>query len=204
MLWSSDVEIIDETGATLGSVVDEIIGSDSDRPSTRFAAMLTDHRCTSFFGVFRRSALEGTQLHGSFIDSDRALLAEIALRGKILCCRERLFFNREHAARYTARFAQKSFATRLERNTWLDTRNSSRKMHLWIRFITYAAIVWKWIPGNRERLACYGKLRDWLFEPFHMRDLAKEIVWTVNPRLLLRATDVKRAALGVRRARRTP
>ncbi len=151
-----------------------------------------------------QTALEGTRLHGSFIDSDRALLAEVALRGKILCCREPLFLNREHAARYTAKIAKKSFATRTEANLWLDARNSSRKMHLWLRFLTYVAIVWKWIPDNRERLACYSKLCVWLFEPFHIRDLAKEIVWIINPGFLLRATEAKRAVVGVRRARRAP
>lgn len=201
VLWSSNVQIIDESGNSLGLVVDDIAGSDSDRPSRRFAAMLTDHRCTSFFGVFRRSALEGTQLHGSFIDSDRVLLAEIALRGKILCFREPLFFNREHASRYTASIAKQAFASRREASRWLDSRNSSRKMHLWIRFIAYVAIVWKWVPDIRERLACYGELRRWLFEPFHLRDLAKEIVWVVSPDFLLRASRAKRSAIGPRDAR---
>jgi glycosyltransferase involved in cell wall biosynthesis len=52
---------------------------------------------THVYGVIRRASLQRTHLYQSFIGSDRALLAELALLGRFRSTPERLFVKRIHA-----------------------------------------------------------------------------------------------------------
>lgn len=199
VLWATEVVEIGPEGEKKRLIRDELVGCDSPSPSKRLSAMMTNHRCTAFFGVFRREALVGTQLHGTFADSDRALLAEISLRGRIIYRMEPLFFNREHPNRYTSKIARGAFQTRDEAMNWLDTSQSgSRQPSHWIRLKKYWTAVGKHVKSPKDRIACYGHVVGWLFAKYTARNLLLDAAWAVNPKLVYFMLGTKRRLFGVR------
>ena len=101
-LVQSLVAIIDAEGETISTYDSKLTGSNSDDPAERFRALvLNRHICTEVFGVFRTDVLRRTPgLAHPYHGVDRALLAEIALLGKLEQIPEVLFYNREHPNRY--------------------------------------------------------------------------------------------------------
>ena len=82
VLCTVGVVEIDAAGAVLRRYANDFPGIDAASPARRFAAVIhTRHQCEDFFGLFRRAALTGSDLHGAYNGSDRVLLAEMALRG---------------------------------------------------------------------------------------------------------------------------
>jgi hypothetical protein len=64
-------------------------------PVTRFRRALAETRLNNAFnGVYRADALRRTSLNGEYMGSDIVVVAEIALRGKVLRLPESLFFRR--------------------------------------------------------------------------------------------------------------
>jgi len=73
-----------------------------DSPSRRFFGVLVQTiRCQEIYGLIRTDALQRTGLHRPFANSEKALIAELALLGKIHEVPERLYFSRWHDARYS-------------------------------------------------------------------------------------------------------
>ena len=69
-------------------------------PADRFERAITlGGTCFPIFGVFRTEMLKRSTLHRSYYGSDRALIAEAALMGKLLRVDEAVFYNREHPKR---------------------------------------------------------------------------------------------------------
>jgi glycosyltransferase involved in cell wall biosynthesis len=91
---------IDEEGReipTVGMEAPEILDDD---PAVRFIKALVQlGTCFPIFGLFRKNVLEKTTLHRPYYSSDKALLAEVALLGKIGFVPAAIFFNREHKQR---------------------------------------------------------------------------------------------------------
>lgn len=73
--------------------------SDSPNPCTRFRYLCWDHPCYPIFGVIRTEALRQTGAFGHYPSSDRVVLAELSLHGRIVRIPERLFLHREHGDR---------------------------------------------------------------------------------------------------------
>lgn len=70
----------------------------ADSPVRRFRDIHVDLvRCFDIFGVIRADVLRGTALHRSYYGSDKALLVELALRGRFHEVPEPLFLKRDHA-----------------------------------------------------------------------------------------------------------
>ena len=102
VLCNTVVSYIDSAGAQLGLYDSRLSGADSLSPSERFAWMvLRSHTCVDFFGLLRREALRGSLLHDTFHGADRALLAQLALRGRMIQLPAPLLAIREHPNRYT-------------------------------------------------------------------------------------------------------
>lgn len=156
------VEYIDSDGASLGTFDSRLVGADADRASTRFAAMaLRPHPCNEFFGLARRSALEGSLLHGNYHGTDRALLAQLALRGRILVIRKPLIKMRTHPARYS-----ECARTPGARRAWHNAACEGQVgLPSWRLYRDYWRVVAQELSGSRERTRCYGHLIRW---------------WTVN------------------------
>ena len=102
VLCNTVVDYIDPQG-TVFAFYDSVLGEASGPdPVQRFAAMvLRSHSCVDMFGMIRRSAMEGSLLHATFHGADRAFLAQMALRGRLLQLPEHLVQMREHRNRYT-------------------------------------------------------------------------------------------------------
>ncbi len=96
VLCHSLVTRIDELGEITGPYTDEL-DFDGDDPADRFGrAMAFNHSCVSVFGVVRLDVLRRTKLIASYVGSDRALLADLALSGKLANVPETLFLWRNH------------------------------------------------------------------------------------------------------------
>jgi hypothetical protein len=66
-------------------------------PSRRFKHVIfTPHSCVIVFGLVRTPALAATRLIAPYVNSDRILLAELALRGRLFEVPEFLFAPRDH------------------------------------------------------------------------------------------------------------
>ena len=80
-------------GAQLGAVL-------FDDPAERFHhTIMNSGSCYPIFGLFRTEALRKSLGHQPYYGSDRALLAELALMGKMIEVEEAIAFNRDHEAR---------------------------------------------------------------------------------------------------------
>lgn len=87
---------IDSQG-TLGQPYEFALSTDDPRPSVRFRELVVvRHPCTLVFGVARREALAETALISNYVSADRVLLAELALRGRIVEVGDPLFERRVH------------------------------------------------------------------------------------------------------------
>jgi len=91
---------IDPEGHELPAVGLETPSLDHDDADCRFAdAIHLTGTCFPIFGLFRMSALKKSTLHRSYYGSDRALLVETAVLGKMVRVDEAVFYNREHITR---------------------------------------------------------------------------------------------------------
>jgi len=88
----------------------------SELPRERF------HECicvpqpqVAIFGLFRKSALEKTRMLGPYSSSDRVLLGEVALHGRVYEIPEFLFFYRVHPKQ-----SWQAHKDRFEREIWFD------------------------------------------------------------------------------------
>lgn len=157
---------------------------------TRFAAAIrTDHICTDFFGLFRREALSGTQLHGTYRGSDRALLAEMALRGRFVHVAAPLLFNREHEARYS----RSVMRDRHHARRWLSASpGGERRFHEWTLYRRYVALVRRYVREPRTRRVCYRHLLWWPFQNRNGWHLLKDMLWGTMPSLIRPLGRIKR------------
>jgi glycosyltransferase involved in cell wall biosynthesis len=146
--------IIDEEGKPY---LDYIVKVDttSTKRHERFRNMIgIEHWCYQIFGVIRADKLKTTQLIGPYSDSDRVLLAELSLIGRILEVEEHLFFRREHDDTST-----RAYPGEVERMLWFDSQNAARNNSWYfMKFRGYARSVNKVPMTRRERLLCYMQL----------------------------------------------
>ncbi|MCS7033940.1 MAG: glycosyltransferase [Phycisphaerae bacterium] len=133
---------------------------DADRPSQRLSELLLrTHWCYEIFGVIRRSVLERTTLHGSFYGSDKVLLAELLLAGKIVNVPETVFLRRDHQGNST------SLRTHSERADWMDTSLGGRIRRPHLRLLKgYAGAIRRAQIPAREKLACWRVLLAWMLQ----------------------------------------
>jgi len=171
-------------------------------PARRFACVIhSHHQCEDFFGVYRRSALLGSGLIGTFSGSDRVLLAEMALRGPWVRLPEFLFLHREHAERATRALL---LVDRAAAERWLAPQarpGKGRLFHL-VLYRDYWRVVRRNLPAGR-RWRCYRELLRWWFTDGHFADVVRDLLQAINPHLLRALRRVKRATLGAHRDARS-
>ncbi|HZW05053.1 MAG TPA: glycosyltransferase family 2 protein, partial [Anaerolineaceae bacterium] len=120
VLAYSRVAQIDPQGNVSGSYDYPMRVSAAD-PLVRFQDLvLTNHFCVAVFGVIRRAVLEKTPLIAKYVGSDRVLLAELALHGRLFEVPEYLFFRRDHPDTSGRRF------TMYRRLAWFDPKQKGR------------------------------------------------------------------------------
>jgi glycosyltransferase involved in cell wall biosynthesis len=152
-------------------------GISSPHSAQRLAAVIhTRHECEDFFGLFRRTALVCSGLHGTYSGSDRVLLAEMALRGPWVSVPEPLFLHREHTERYTRAVL---LGDRSRAALWMDTKvptaRASRHYHLGV-YRQYLHLVSKTVHSPGARAACYAELLRWWLTDGHFPDVLRDLL----------------------------
>jgi glycosyltransferase involved in cell wall biosynthesis len=165
---------IDSGGAVIRQAWGAAPGLGSDRAADRFRAALEPPReplPLPIFGVVRSQVLRATALQRALPGSDFALIAEIALHGRLVEIAEPLFLQREHPERAGHRLARDPYgaaafwngpgATSTPYPHWrllrrhVDSIRRAHLRHAEARACRWAAWQWAW----RERQSLW---RDWL------------------------------------------
>jgi glycosyltransferase involved in cell wall biosynthesis len=134
--------------------------ADRQDPSERYRAVMIDEiYCYAIFGVIRTAVLRSTGLIGPFSQSDRVLLAELALYGRFVECPQPMFHHREHPGR-----SMYAFVDDRDRLRWFDTSlDGSRTLPRWRVGAEYARALRRAgarLPAD-ERLRSALQLLPW-------------------------------------------
>jgi glycosyltransferase involved in cell wall biosynthesis len=130
---------------------------DSQSISIRFRDMvLKPHSCVLIFGLFRSCMLSKTPLIGPYFGSDRNLLAEISLLGKIHEIDKFLFYRRDHSNASVRKL------TIRERIEWFDSRKKQKLVFpIWRNLYEYARSIYKIPFGLNDKIRCVSALLLW-------------------------------------------
>ena len=160
VICHSESALIDEDGNTIAVYDHRLDRVGDDRPSIRFRDwVLVDHWCIDVFGLIRRSTLARTELIGSYVGSDRVLLAQLALAGKFCRVPEVLFENRDHPRRSVVASTLRS----RERLKWFDpSAAGAQSMPAWRCLREYQKAISQASISSAERRACYRTMGTWL------------------------------------------
>jgi glycosyltransferase involved in cell wall biosynthesis len=119
-LCHTQTDLIDPKGNVVSkySMEDDEF-SDPD-PISRFASAIDEnHGCVTVFGVARHDVLRKTTLIGSYIGSDRNLIGQIALQGRIDTLASTQFQSRDHGERSIRAMSLR------DRAAWFDTSKTT-------------------------------------------------------------------------------
>lgn len=165
----SRTDFIDDAGeVVLNYDLEDDRFSDPD-PVRRYAeAIVEEHFCVTVFAVIRREVLLNTTLIASYIGSDRNLIAQIALQGRIVHVPERLFLSRDHGER-SVRALDLG-----KRGAWFDTARPVRGDNYLRRMLTEnVRILFRYPLSSGQRIRALRHLLVWLRR--HRRRLIAEI-----------------------------
>jgi glycosyltransferase involved in cell wall biosynthesis len=134
--------------------------SDHD-PATRFAELLIRTLwCFEIYGLMRKEHVDRTTLHGSFYGSDKVLLAELVLMGRIIEIDQPLFLRRAHAG------SSMHFKTDAERENWIATQTKrSRLLSPRVScLLGYCNAIRKSPLGFEDRMHCWAVIARWMVQ----------------------------------------
>ncbi len=133
-------------------------------PAVRFDDVLHGMQLISeIFGVMRTDLLRRTSLHGSYYGSDKVLLAELALLGRIESVPEPLFIKRFHKD-------TSYYLTTRERAAWIDPAAVFRVPQIQVlRGYIKALSLVPLTPAQRAR--CFGSIARKVFNTRALRRL---------------------------------
>lgn len=190
VLCHTRTHIVDADGRVLGVYDPATLGTDADRPSSRFGARVVAPHCVEVFGVIRTDALRRVRPLQPFVGSDRAVLAELALEGRFVTVDEPLFHNRKHPDRST-RFGLRP----LERLAFHRPVQPGDRSHpVWSLYAAYVEMLRRRVPGSAARLPYLGHLVRALFVRHNWLRLVLEPFGAVAPWLWDVAATVRRRA----------
>lgn len=188
VLCNTVVDYIGAEGEHLGFYRSILEDCDVSSPVERLAVtILKSHTCVDFFGVIRRRAMEGSLLHQPFSGADKAFIAQMALRGRLLQLDEPLNELREHPVRYTRQ--TKTSAMKL---TWHDTAKAGQRDVPVLRlFRTYQRLVESEDLSEADRRACRAVLRRYWLSWLNLGRLASDLVSVPFPGAVSLAWQLK-------------
>jgi glycosyltransferase involved in cell wall biosynthesis len=157
VLCQSAVVEFDGTGTPLGRV--DLCDVSSPKPHERFRNVTkTEHNCEDFYAVMRADVLRTIKTMGIYTDSDRALLAELALHGRFHRLNKELSFRRVHAKKSTV-----LFTTRRDRMIWYDPKYKTKlAFPFWMQFADYLTRVSRVRMSIGDKIRCYRCMIGWL------------------------------------------
>ena len=156
LAYPSPVDI-DGEGNVLGPR-DRELAITSDSAYTRFrTTMSKGHAVLAQFGVVRTDVLRATAQLGTYPGSDRPLLGELALHGRLLEIPEELFLHREHANR--AVHAHRDDHAML---AWWDPKRTGQiSLPMWRRLAAYLRAISRAPITPRDRILCAVFMVRW-------------------------------------------
>ena len=124
----------------------------SRKPHKRFFDLIRlNHSCNIVFGVTRASALRMTSLIGPYPASDRVLLAQLGLIGRLHEIPDMLFYRRDHPQTTWEVWDDKP-----ERVAWYDSTKAGRMVFpYWRLCFEYFMSINRVPLGWSDRLLCY-------------------------------------------------
>lgn len=130
-----------------------------------------DHLCLTIYSLIRTDILRKTGPMGNFADSDRVLLAHLALFGHCIVIPEILLFNRDHAGRFSRSYNRYYDGWR-DRAAWFDPSNAKRKVFpFWRELFELLRVIRRTPLEWPERRRCYWEIIRWLGQKGHIRRL---------------------------------
>ena len=202
VVCQTQLDFIDGEGNRLGVVGARLIGAELDRPAVRFAGVtLATHNCYVVFGLFPRQVLARSMLLESFHGADRALLAQLALRGRFRHVPRPLLLVRDHKERYTRAKLRSD-----DRAVWHDTRlKGKRSFPAWRLYREYWCMILTAKLTLGERMAAAARLLQWWFVNWNAARMAVDVLAIFSPEIVGRAERLKqhlfRAAPGIDQVR---
>lgn len=158
--------IIDEEGAERERVARA--SQQSDDPVARFRTIaLVRNSLEETYGVMRSDALARTRLQLNYTNSDRTLMSEMALYGRLHEVPQPLFFKRKHGGNQYV-----DWRTRM---AWFDPEHHGRIFFpFWTQFRDYLVTIGRSKAPFTVKLRCTGvMLGPWLW--LHGKNMAKDI-----------------------------
>jgi glycosyltransferase involved in cell wall biosynthesis len=157
VLCHADMAYVDSSGRIINRY-DYHMATDSPDAAVRFQSLLHGDGGDDEYGVVRSAVLRQVRPCGSFHNSGRPFVAEIALHGPFHQVRELMYFRRDHPARGDRR------ATIADLCANLDPR---RKGQSTVRLVTeyllaYVSAIWRAPISMSDRVTCYRHYAAWL------------------------------------------
>ncbi|HET8663516.1 MAG TPA: glycosyltransferase family 2 protein [Nocardioides sp.] len=137
----------------------------SPSPRARFRSVLRANGGNDFYGLFRTADLRRIRPLGSFLHSDRAYMAELAMNGPFHQVPEVLFYRREHPARTSHAGLAREVVAKLDRSR--EQRGPRNSLLLYGEYVRglFSAILHARIPWT-ERGRCAWELLAFLIDRF--------------------------------------
>ena len=178
VLCYTKIKIIDEFNSEISDYKVEMKNANSFKPHKRFRDLiLISHWGIEVFGLFRTSELRKTKLIDSFPGSDRTLMAEISLLGRLYQIPEYLFFSRDHSDRSVRN------GTVHSRAEWFDTSKSNQTVFPhWRVLQEFCRTIDSSPLTKREKTYCYLSLGRLLTVNYNFARLLIDLAMAVEPR----------------------
>jgi glycosyltransferase involved in cell wall biosynthesis len=152
---------INEDGNILTEYLDrfeKLLYLSDKNPMKRFRDMTFKwHGCFMVFGLIRRSILSQTSLIGSYIGSDRVLLAQLTLLGKFKTTTDIPIYFRRHEEQYCALDTDES------RRAWFNPKCKGDISSTHLGYLhEYVKAINSFSPTYRDKLRGYLLLIEWV------------------------------------------
>lgn len=158
VLVYSRVKAIDEEGKDLYKYKAKPDLNSSIPRKRFFECIVVGHAQSPVFGLVRKSTLEKTKLLGKYSSSDRVLVGEFALHGRIYEIPDFLFFYRLHPEQ-----SWQAFPNRFTREAWFDpSRVSKITLPHWRLLQEHFLSVFRSPLTPMEKASCMPTLLWWI------------------------------------------
>jgi glycosyltransferase involved in cell wall biosynthesis len=194
VLCHSKAKVIDEEGGLIEHY-DPELRTASPLPRDRFHDVIwANKRCYEAFGLIRSEVLKRTSLIGNYPASDRVLLAELSLLGRMHQIDEYLFCPRKHEAQFMT-----ALTDRHAQAAWFDPKRKGKVLlPKWTITSGYLRAIRRAPLTLRERAACYRLIGEVFL--INRRQLLKEPIDAAK-QVLNRSTTIGKLAVQARRNR---
>ena len=170
VLCHSLVRFVDEDGRPISDHEPRLHELDSKSRVARFRDLMQiRHWCFDVFGVMRRDVARRTPLIGAYAGSDRNLLVEMALHGRLFRVPKHLFWSRDHGDRSIRRMSRLR-----DRAAWFDSSAGGKRVFPhWRHLAEYRRSLGRAGVPFGERVRCYVALAAWMRH--HRNALASDL-----------------------------